>query len=255
MKACITKNKYRLLAVLIVCSAWFLLSRIYPPLVVPPMGAVAAKIRELLASAKMRKAVSETVFRLFTGLGLGVLIGTAAGLLGGLWRPFRLTWKPIQGIIQVVPPISWLILAIIWFGYNGKASIFIVVMAVVPSMTICVTDGIDAIDRRLVDMGRVFQLSRWKMLTRLYIPSVMPFFFSGLQIAVGTAAKTVVMGEVLTTTTGIGGQITTARMNIEPETVIAWTVILAGIYFLTVLLGKLAYRLFRILRKGGRRHA
>ena len=41
----------------------------------------------------------------------------------------------------------------------------------------------------------------------------------------GMACKTVVMGEVLTTTSGIGGQIMTARLNIEPETVIAWTVI------------------------------
>ena len=245
MKACTTRNKYRLFAICIVFLAWYLLSRIYSPLVVPPIGAVGAKIIELLSSAKMWKAVGETVFRMFIGLLLGITIGTVLGLISGLCQSFRMTWQPIQGIIQVVPPISWLILAIIWFGYNGKASIFIVVMAVVPSMTICVTDGIDAIDQKLVDMGKVFRFSFRKMLTKLYIPSVLPFFFSGLKIAIGTAAKTVVMGEVLTTTTGIGGQITNARMNIEPETVIAWTVILVGIYFLTVMAGKLGYRLYR----------
>ena len=45
--------------------------------------------------------------------------------------------------------------------------------------------------------------------------------------------------QVLTTTSGIGGQIMTARLNIEPETVIAWTVIMVGIYYAVVFAGKL----------------
>ena len=47
------------------------------------------------------------------------------------------------------------------------------------------------------------------------------------------------MGEVLTTTSGIGGQIMTARLNIEPETVIAWTVIVVGLYYVWVWMGKM----------------
>lgn len=53
------------------------------------------------------------------------------------------------------------------------------------------------------------------------------------------------MGEVLTTTTGIGGQIMTARLNIEPETVIAWTVIVVVIYYITVYSGILIRKIER----------
>ncbi len=255
MRAFIRRNKYRAAAAVLVLGLWWILSRIYSPLVVPPISSVVRGILAILSDKAMWKAVFETVFRMFAGLGLGVLSGIAAGLLGGLWRPFRLVWEPIRGIIQVVPPISWLILAIIWFGYNGRASIFIVVMAVMPSITICVEDGIDSIDRKLVDMGRVFRFSKWKMLSCVFVPSVLPFFYSGLKIAVGTACKTVVMGEVLTTTTGIGGQITTARLNIEPETVIAWTVIVVMIYYVTVLAGRIALGLIRKARRErSRRH-
>ncbi len=152
---------------------------------------------------------------------------------------------PVLGIIQVVPPISWLILAIIWFGLNGRASIFIVVMAVVPTMFICISDGITAIDKRLLEMGDVFGFSTFKKLRYIMIPSVLPYFGSGLKIAVGMACKTVVMGEVLTTTTGIGGQIMTARLNIEPETVIAWTVIVVGIYYVSLFAGKMVVNLIK----------
>ena len=251
MRQCISENKYRITACLIVFGLWWGMSRIYSPLVVPPIDAVAREIMEILTSQKLWKEILNTVMRLLTGLSIGMGIGCLTGLAGGLWHPFRGTWKPILGIIQVIPPISWLILAIIWFGYNGRASIFIVVMAVVPSVFICISDGIAAIDKKLVEMGCVFRFSLWKKLRYIYIPSIAPYFFSGLKISMGVSCKTVVMGEVLTTTSGIGGQIMTARLNIEPETVIAWTVIVVVIYYLSVLAGKLVSELERRRRYAG----
>nr|MCR4707396.1 ABC transporter permease [Clostridiales bacterium] len=56
---------------------------------------------------------------------------------------------------------------------------------------------------------------------------------SALNIVIGNGWKLVVMGEVLTTSTGIGGAITTARLNIEPDAIIAWAVILVTLCFAT----------------------
>lgn len=240
MMKCITVNKlYKLLAALMVMGLWWGLSKIYSPLIVPPISTVALKIAEIASTPRLWTEIGRTVIRLFYGLMLGMGIGCLSGLIAGVIKPVKLLLQPILGIIQVVPPISWLILAIIWFGLNGSASVFIVVMAVVPTMFICISDGIIGIDRRLLEMGEAFRFSRAKKLRYIMIPSVMPHFCSGLKIAAGTACKTVVMGEVLTTTTGIGGQIMTARLNIEPETVIAWTVIVVCIYYIAMLLGRI----------------
>ena len=234
---------------MLVMAFWWGMSQIYSPLVVPPIGSVAEKLKSILSSVKLWKEILNTMVRLLWGLGIGTVLGCLTGLAGGLYRPFKEIWKPILGIIQVVPPVSWLILAIIWLGYNGKASIFIVVMAVTPTIFISISEGIGAIDQKLTQMGNVFQFPFWKMLRYIYIPSIAPFFFSGLKIAVGTACKTVVMGEVLTTTSGIGGQIMTARLNIEPETVIAWTVVVVGLYYVWVWLGKLAEMMLRCRKR------
>ena len=99
----------------------------------------------------------------------------------------------------------------------------------------------------------MFGFAVWKKLRYILIPSVAPYFISGLKIAVGMACKTVVMGEVLTTTSGIGGQIMTARLNIEPETVIAWTVIMVGIYYVAVLAGKLVRHAAVLVKKTSHR--
>lgn len=66
-------------------------------------------------------------------------------------------------------------------------------------------------------MARLYRFSRRKILLHVTLPSIRPYFFSALEIVVGGGWKLAVMGEVLTTNSGIGGAITTARLNIQPD--------------------------------------
>ncbi len=149
-------------------------------------------------------------------------------------------------ILQTVPPVSWVVLALVWFGFNGKPCVFIVATATIPNMVINISSGIRSIDPELIEMARIYRFSRMKTLRHVILPSVRPYFRSALEIVVGSGWKLVVMGEVLTTNSGIGGAITTARLNVEPETIIAWAVLLVLFCFITQ---KLMNVLFR--RKGG----
>jgi ABC-type nitrate/sulfonate/bicarbonate transport system permease component len=214
----------------LVMLIWLVLSLIYPPLVIPGIPAVGLKILEILSRADLLQTVLTTLIRLVTALSIGIIAGFAAGLICSVSRTIRHLMEPIIGILQVIPPVSILILAIIWFGYNGKPAIFIVVLAVFPTMAISVQSGIMSIDRKLLEMGKIFKLSRRSMLTDIIIPSITPALASGWKISLGLACKTMVMAEVLTTPTGIGGALATARMDLEPETVIAWTVITVMIF-------------------------
>ena len=67
----------------------------------------------------------------------------------------------------------------------------------------------------------------------IILPSIYPYFQSALEIVIGNGWKLVVMGEVLTTSTGIGGAITTARLNIESAAIIAWALLLVIFCFAT----------------------
>lgn len=228
------KSKSYLIATLLITGIWWGMSQLYSPLVVPPISTVLIKIVEILSSLRMWEEILKTVIRLLTGLGMGLLLGATIGIVSGFFKPFEEIARLILGIIQVVPPISWLILAIIWFGFNGTVSVFIVMMSVIPTIAICMTDGIGQIDKNLCEMGKLFNFSRSNQFRYIILPSIWPFIMSGFKIALGASWKTVVMGEVLTTSSGIGGQITQARLNIEAETVIAWTVIVVVLYYGTV---------------------
>lgn len=223
--------KSKIFAAIIILAVWKILSLIYPPLIVPKIGDVAKKIISIISEADLLTETSKTILRLFMGLFFGITLGFITGFICGIFKNFREICKPILAVLQVIPPVAILVLAIIWLGFSGKPAVLIVSVAIFPTIAISVQDSMLGINKKLVEMGTVFRFSKKKMLSLIIWPSVKMQFYSALKIALGIAVKTVIMGEVLTTSSGIGGQITTARLNLESETVIAWTVIAVCIYY------------------------
>ena len=113
-----------------------------------------------------------------------------------------------------------------WFGFNGRPCVFIVATATIPTVVINLCHGVRSVDRDLLEMARLYRFSRWKTLRHTTLPSIRPYFRSALEIVIGGGWKLAVMGEVLTTSSGIGGAITTARLNIESDAIIAWSILL-----------------------------
>lgn len=237
-------KKYNLLSFIIVMIIWGICSAIFPPLVVPSIRMVSYSMFKILSSPQMRFQILLTLERLLIALMLGNLIGFIIGYFAGVNEIFRNLIKPIISILQVTPPVALLIIAIMWFGFNGKPAIVIAVLAILPTIVISVQEGILNIDMKLIQMGKTFKLSKESIFKNIVIPSIAPHITSGWKISLGTACKTIVMGEVLTTTTGIGGNISDARLNLEPESVIAWTIITIIIFCCIDLLVK------KVMHKG-----
>lgn len=248
MKACFIRNK--LIAAGMVIAAWQIFSMIYPPVVIPKISAVIKAVAEIICTKDLWNEILRTCFRLVSGVLLGIVLGAATGFLNGINKTFREISINFIKLLQVIPPVAILILTIVWLGYNGKPAIAITAVAVFPTIAITVQDSILNLDKKLLEMAEIFCFSKSKKIKLIIWPSIKPTVCSGLKIALGTASKTVVMGEVLTTATGIGGQILTARLNIESEKIIAWTIISVLIY---LLLGKLAALIFR--EKNGDKNA
>ena len=177
----------RLLGAGLLLAVWQLASLHFSPLVVPPISSV----RERLLSRSVED------------------IG-----------------MPFIHVLQSVPPVCWVVLALVWFGFNGRPCVFIVAAATIPTVVINLCHGVRSVDRDLLEMARLYRFSRWKTLRHITLPSIRPYFRSALEIVIGGGWKLAVMGEVLTTSSGIGGAITTARLNIEPDAIIAWSILL-----------------------------
>ena len=232
-KSTFQKTGYSLLSYGIILGIWQVMTFYFSPLVVPSISSVVECLVEIITNSRLYEMIFVTTQRLIFGLSLGIILGLVIGLLMGGNLFFRKILYPIINMFQTVPPVSWVVLALVWFGFNGKPVIFIVITTTVPIMAINISEGINMIDQSLMKMAKIYQFSRIKTFKHITMPSIIPHFKTGLQLALGSGWKIAVMGEVLTTSNGIGGMIKTARVNIEPEYVVAWSIVTVCLFHLS----------------------
>lgn len=223
----------RVAVTVVILSVWQLLTLFFPPIVLPGVDLVIKKIFELITTGDSWLTAALTARRLLVGLLAGIGIGATLGILFGTFQRMERIFMPIVRILQTVPPVCWVVLALVWFGFNDMPCIFIVVTSTLPTVTINLAQGVRQIDKKLIEMAQMYHFSRWQTFRHVILPSIMPYIYSALDIVISGGWKIAVMAEVLTTSTGIGGAINTARLNIEPETLIAWAVILVLLCYLT----------------------
>lgn len=227
------KKVYLVLSSFIVFALWNLLSLHFSPLIVPPMGKVIDSLIAIFTGSELYTMILITIVRLLVGLTVGVVLGLLIGVLMGYFEGFKELMSPIVGLFQTIPPVSWVVLALVWFGFNGKPAMFIVATSTFPIIAINVCEGILNIDKRLVQMSKLYHFSEKKRLIHVTLPSITPYFSSAFKVALGSGWKIAVMGEVLTTSDGIGGMIKLARLNVEPEYIIAWSIIIIMLFYLS----------------------
>mgnify|MGYP003092927577 FL=1 len=152
----------KILSFLIIILFWFILSKIYPPVVVPGVSQVWESIRGILLDTALLKEILITIIRLFIGFSFGLIFSIIFSLIITRSKLLGDVFYPIIEFLQVVPPISWLILAILWLGLNGKPAILIVSISIFCIMTISLVNSINNIDKKLLEVADVFHLTKFK---------------------------------------------------------------------------------------------
>ena len=226
-------SKYKIGSVVGILAIWSYLSTQYSSIIVPSISEVIKALSHIVTSGLLWEEVSRSGLRLIIGLTITIVLGSILGILSGISYKVYHMLEPIIGIMQSIPVISWLVLALLWFGLDGQASIFIVVISTLPIIIINLVESIKNIDGKLLEMAEIFGFSKIKVLRTIVIPSIIPYFQSALQLVIGMGWKVVVMGEVLSSCSGIGGQLTKARVNIETEYVFAWSIIIVLLFQIT----------------------
>lgn len=229
MKISTLRNK--IFTVVIIMVIWHLLSKIYPPIIIPTIGHVIKAIIQIISDRSLIKEIFATLIRLLTGLSLGLILSIIVTLIVSRFKVLEEMLFPVVQFLQVIPPISWLVLAILWLGINGKPAIFIVAISIFCIMTISLVNAVKNIDKKLLEIATVFKLGRIKKWRHIIFPSLYPAFENSFMICLGISVKLIVMAEVLTINEGIGGGISSARVNLETEGVIAWTIITLVIFY------------------------
>ncbi|MDI7278067.1 MAG: ABC transporter permease subunit, partial [Anaerolineae bacterium] len=121
--------------------------------------------------------------------------------------------------------ISWVALALIWFGTGSAAPIAVALLVAMPAVFVATLEGTRALDRDLLAMARAFGLRGPDLLREVYLPALAPHLLSGLSVAAALTVRVGVMGEFLASSTGVGSAMALARTRLETAEVIAWVLV------------------------------
>src|SRR5690606_33063918 len=150
-------------------AAWQLGHEVYGSFILPAPGETLAAAWRLLTAPAFPAIAATTAERALTGFALAAGIGTLAGTAAGYSLATMRLLKPIVTVTLGVPPIAWIVLALIWFGSGNGSAVMTVVLAALPVSFAGALEGVATRDRSLDAMARVFgasPLRRFRTVTR-----------------------------------------------------------------------------------------
>ena len=215
----------RLALALIILAVWWLVSLTVQPYVLPRPDRVFARILQLSQTGDMPVNILTTLGRVCAGFAIAVAIGVPAGILLGSHRGLGSFFEPVLPVLNTVSSAIWAIFAIIWFGLSAMTPIFVVLMTAFPLIVTNVWQGTQAVNADYVELAQALRLSRLKTLTKIYLPSILPYFFSGARLAFGFGWRVSLVAETLGSSSGVGYRLKQASDLIQMDQVFAWTIV------------------------------
>lgn len=210
--------------------------------ILPAPSAVAAAFWRLAVSGELLRHIGVSGARALTGFAVGGSIGFALGLANGVSRLSRgLTDTTLQ-MVRNVPHLALIPLVILWFGIGEEAKLFLVALGVFFPIYVNTLLGIQSVDPQLVEMGRIYGMSRLQLFLRVILPGALPAIFVGLRYALGIMWLTLIVAETISASSGLGYMAMQAR-----EFLLIDVVLLAILIY--ALLGKLADSFARLLER------
>lgn len=213
---------------------WEILSRlgVFPPNLLPAPSAVLATLWELAVTGALFRHIGITLYRVALGFVMGAAIATLLGALTGYSRLFHDLLDPLLQSLRNIPSLAWVPLFILWMGIYETSKIALIAVGVFFPVYLNLMSGIQGVDRKLVEVGKVHRLNSLQLIQRVFLPATLPAYIVGLRSGLGLGWMFVVAAEIMGSSQGLGFLLVDGQTTGRP------TIILASILLFAVF-GKL----------------
>jgi len=194
---------------------------------VPPPSRIWQTLQELSASGELGRHIVATLSRVGAGFGLGVLTGTIFGAICGYWTLARRLLDPTLQALRAIPSIAWVPLFILWLGIFETSKVALIAVGVFFPIYLGVTGAILSVDRKIVEVGRIFRLSGFAMIRRILLPAVLPAYVISLRSGLGLGWMFVVAAEFMGASEGLGYLLTDGQQLGKPAQIVAAIIVFA----------------------------
>ena len=142
--------------------------------------------------------------RVALGFGLAAVVGIPLGFMIGRFEFLNRMTAPIISLLRPVSPLAWLPIGLLVFKAANPAAIWVIFISAIWPMIINTAVGVSKVPQDYMNVAKVLNLNEWKILTKILIPSTLPYVLTGVRLSIGVAWLVIVAAEMLTGGVGIG---------------------------------------------------
>ncbi len=209
--------------------AWELVCRagIVPSYQLPAPSTIVEKIYNMAQNGTLWGHIGITTYRVFVGFILGTVIAIILGSFVGFYKKAEQLFDPLIQAFRSIPSLAWVPLFILWMGIGETSKIVMIAVGVFFPVYLNIVSGIIGVDRKLIEVGKMYGLNTFQLIKRIILPASMPSFLVGMRSGLGLGWMFVVAAELMGASQGLGFLLTFGQNMAQPETILASIILFA----------------------------
>jgi len=200
------------------------------PAFLPPPSTIPGAFWKEVVSGVWFGAVLSSLSHYLVGLGVGIGCGVALGIASGMFRWFESATAWVVRLLRPIPGLAWVPFAILWFGVQPSAAVFIIAIGVFWIVFFATQGAVRGVDRDLIEVAEAFGFRcSAARLIKILLPASTPGILVGVRTALGQAWMAVVAAEIFGVP-GVGQRMMQASSLLATDIVVVYMLTMAGLY-------------------------
>ncbi len=196
---------------------------------VPSVVEVFASLQTHLIHGDMLHHLMVTLLRVALSFCIAMFFGVMIGIVMGAFPRLNEAGDSLLVIALNVPALVTIILCYVWFGLVEAAAITAVAINKIPTVIVMVREGARVVDRDLLQVAQVFNVSPLRCFFNVYLPQLYPFIMASARSGLSLIWKVVLVVELLGRSDGVGFQLGTFFHFFDIASILAYTLAFAAI--------------------------
>lgn len=232
--------------IIVVLIAWQMFVTLLDvnPFIMPSPVALGREFGALLADPDTWLQAGVTVSEVLMGFVLGVVIGLAIGIVLGKVPWLETSLRPLIIIAQVAPKVAFIPLFVIWFGFGMTSKVVLAaILAFFPVMLNALL-GVRSVELGQRELMQSLNATRAQTFVQLELRSVLPYLFTGMEVAITLATTGAIVGEFLGGSSGLGAMVVSSMNSLNAARTFALILLLSLIGLILYVIVNESKRLF-----------
>lgn len=221
----------RILPLFVLVCVWQVLATLLESRTLPQPSSVMLLLWQELYGGDLLFHLGMTLRRVAISFTAAMLIGVALGMLMGKSK----NWDRLLDTFLIlglnIPALVTIVLCYIWFGLSETAAVIAVTLNKIPMVAISLREGARAVDTKLLQVAKVYRVSRRETFFKVYLPQLTPYLFGAARNGLAIIWKIVLVVELLGRSNGVGFQISSYFHFFDITGILAYTLAFALVIF------------------------